>query len=124
MSIKKLKKGSDLTIKVDGQILPMIRSFVATKVSDKYEIKQMLCEDVVDNINERTTHKIELEVVSDFDNSLLDNQLYQIVVESDDMIYSYSPCYVLSKQTKIDSHSYIYDKYIIKADSVVSKAVI
>lgn len=115
MNVLKIVKGSDVTIKVNGEELCFVTDFSAKENRSSYEIEEILSDECFDEVNEKTDYTITLLALSMMDGSVFEDSPFTLDVLCDGVCYQYLFCVLKEKQRDINGSKPLTDKYVITA---------
>lgn len=115
MNVLKITKGSDVTIKVNGEELCFVTDFSAKENKGSYEIEEILADECFDVINEKNDYTITIMALSMMDGSVFENAPFNLDVLCDNSCYRYLSCVLKEKERVINGSKPLTDKYVITA---------
>lgn len=118
MNVLKIVKGSDVTIKVNGEELCFVTDFSAKENRGSYEIEEILSDECFDVVNEKTDYTITLLALSMMDGSVFEDSPFTLDVLCDGVCYRYLSCLLKEKQRDINGSKQLTDKYVITAKAL------
>lgn len=115
MNVLKVTKGSDVTIKVNGEELCFVTDFSAKENKKCYEIEEILADECFDIVNEKSDYTITIMALSMMDGACFENSSFTLDVLVDGVCYRYLSCVLNEKERVVNGSKPLTDKYVITA---------